>query len=581
MKKNIKRSFAFNACVAIAMSLGIASIAEAHFPWLVTNDQGHAEMWFGESLDDRTYPMPAKVKAIPIHGASAKQAIKMQAIKSDDLVGLESAKPVDGHQEIAGTVTYGLYHGTRLTYHVEHLSGSDPHKWPTTARPGAALQTIVVPSDKAIKDKGISDEGITVTVLHQGKPLAKTEVKLHCEEGHEEASRKTDSNGIVRFSSSEVEPGLNAVVIGLTEQTSGTYEGETYSSTTDYLTATFRSGKSNRDVPHTSQKEKRKVSRPTLEDNSGVLVVPTDLPPLPEELTSFGGAVLDNKLYVYGGHTGAAHSYSTTEQSDRFWSLDLSKTSGSAWQKLPSGPRLQGLTLVAHENRLIRIGGFTAVNETGEPHNLQSQTSVAAFDPATGVWSEMPSLPEPRSSLDAAVLGDTVYVFGGWQLNGDNDSAKWHSSGHSLNLKDPSALWQPTTPPPFQRRAVSVAAHDGKLFVVGGMRPTKGPTTQVDAYDPITKTWSKAPPLPGSGMSGFGSSSFAANKRLYVSTLDCFVHRLAENQKSWQTVAKADPARFFHRMLPTQDRGLLLIGGANMEIGKFTAIDAIQLAEEK
>ena len=542
------------------------TIAHAHFPWLATNDQGHAVMWFGESTSDRTYNMPASIQAIELYSQERKQAIKTQPVEGEDLVGIQSKLPVGTDAEIAGTVTYGLYHGTKLTYHVEHLPHTDPATWPTEARTGAALQTIIVQDEKG---------GIQVTPLRDGQRLPDTEVKLYDQAGEEMAARSTDEHGLVSFSGDEVQPGLNAVVVGLTDsRATGTYQGEAYRSTTDYLTATFRIA--DREQPSGVKPE---PSKPTVDPNSNTSVGPAAFPNLPEELTSFGAAIADHHLYVYGGHTGDAHSYSTDEQSDRFWSLDLSGGDQAEWKELAGGPSLQGLALVAFEGRLIRIGGFTAINALGQDHDLRSQTSVASYDPAQNQWSALAALPEARSSLDAAVLGNKVYVFGGWKLDGDNDHATWHQSGWSLDLRDPSATWQPTAQPPLKRRAVSVAAHNDKLFVIGGMQAEGGPTTRVDVYDPQSDQWSQGPSIPGAGMSGFGSAAFACGGHLIVSTMDGFVHRLNSSGDSWETIAKIDPARFFHRMLPLNETTLLLVGGANMGIGKFTRIDAISLVD--
>lgn len=221
------------------------------------------------------------------------------------------------------------------------------------------------------------------------------------------------------------------------------------------------------------------------------------------------------------------------------------------------------------------------MNETGDEHDLHSQANVAKYSPATKTWTDLPSLPEPRSSLDAAVLGDRVFVFGGWQMQGESDDNQWHETAWSLNLADKAAAWKPVATPPFQRRATSVAAHDGKLFVLGGMQAVGGPTTRVDVYDPSSDSWTEGPAIPGSGMSGFGSSAFECDGELYVSAMDGFVHQLNDNGKAWTTIAKSDPARFFHRMLPVDEASMLMVGGANMEIGKFTQIDAIRLAKHR
>ena len=289
-------------------------------------------------------------------------------------------------------------------------------------------------------------------------------------------------------------------------------------------------------------------------------------------MTSFGAAILDGKLYAYGGHTGNAHSYSTAEQSGRLWALDLAAGEDGRWEKVLEGPKLQGLALVAHAGKLIRIGGFTAVNDVGEEHDLRSQTSVAAFDPSSGTWSDLPSLPEPRSSFDAAVLDDRVYVFGGWKLAGDSDESHWHTSAWSLDLSDPASDWQSLAPMPVQRRALAVAAHDQKLFLIGGMNADGGPTTEVLIYDPANDSWAPGPSLPGEGMAGFGSAAFATGGALYVSVYDGHIFVLADEGQSWKTVAKLESGRFFHRMLPVSDDELIILGGANMQVGKFTEI---------
>ena len=62
--------------------------------------------------------------------------------------------------------------------------------------------------------------------------------------------------------------------------------------------------------------------------DSGAVLSSTDWPPLPSAATSFGAAVLDRSdgrdIYLYGGHVGNAHSYSTSEQTGNFYRLRIS-----------------------------------------------------------------------------------------------------------------------------------------------------------------------------------------------------------------------------------------------------------------
>ena len=303
----------------------------------------------------------------------------------------------------------------------------------------------------------------------------------------------------------------------------------------------------------------------------------SQFPDLPEELTSFGATMLDNRIFVYGGHTGSAHSYSTAEQSNRFWSLDLdSQPQQAKWEKLPEGPKLQGLALVAVGSKIVRLGGFTAMNAEGEEHDLHSQSTVAAYDPKTKKWSALPPMPEPRSSFDAVAVGTTIYIAGGWNMNGEKQT-DWHKTAWSIDLSNENAKWEALPNAPFQCRAVSVAALDRKLFVIGGMQMKSGPTTEVHVFDMDSQKWSAGPKIPGSGMSGFGTAAFATGGGLYVSAMDGFVHKLSKQGDQWRTIAKQEPSRFFHRMLPVSKNKMILLGGANMQIGKFTELEELTI----
>ena len=337
-----------------------------------------------------------------------------------------------------------------------------------------------------------------------------------------------------------------------------------FDSPSHYLTVAFPSDSDAEAVNQTSKKPAPHASIPIVK------VKPTDLPTLPVEVTSFGGAVANKTLFIYGGHIGSAHSYSTAEQSDEFWSLDLKEP--NKWRSRPSGPRLQGLVMVPHQDSVIRIGGFTARNAEGEKHDLHSQAGVSRFDLKNDRWVDLDSLPEPRSSLGATVIGDDIYVIGGWALKGEETD--WHRTAWKLDAGDPSAKWQAIAEPPFQRRALFVASHNGLVYVIGGMGQ-EGPTTRTDVYDPKKDSWTRGPDLVGEPMTGFGCASQSLGKELYVSTISGNIQCLGKDNKSWEVVEKYDPARFFHVMVPWTDHAMLLVGGANMSVGKFTELDAV------
>jgi hypothetical protein len=233
--------------------------------------------------------------------------------------------------------------------------------------------------------------------------------------------------------------------------------------------------------------------------------------------------------------------------------------------------------MVANGDQLILIGGFLATNEEGDVHHLYSQSQVVTFDTKSGQWSSLPSLPAGRSSHDAIVLGDQLYVVGGWNMDGP-ESTEWHDTAYVLNLRDTAAGWRELPAPGFQRRALALAAFDGKLFALGGMERQGGPTRSTSVYDPQTQAWSDGPELVGAqGMVGFGAAAWPLDGRLVVTAYDGSVQVLSVDQQSWEVVGHTGDARFFHRLMPWSPGHLVLIGGASMEVGKFQQPEVVRI----
>jgi N-acetylneuraminic acid mutarotase len=221
------------------------------------------------------------------------------------------------------------------------------------------------------------------------------------------------------------------------------------------------------------------------------------LPDLPAPVSSFGAAVVGDHVYVYGGHVGKAHTYSTDTTLGEFRRLDLKNP--TKWEDLPGGPKLQGLALVAHGAKLYRVGGMQPQNSKSEKTDTKSQASCAVFDPAAGKWTDIEPLPEPRSSHDAAVVGDTLYVFGGWRLNGKDGKSEWIDHGWALDLAKPGAKWQKVNEP-FRRRALTATGHGGKVYVIGGLNSKAETELAVNVYDPKSRTASpRRRPSPAAG----------------------------------------------------------------------------------
>jgi hypothetical protein len=324
------------------------------------------------------------------------------------------------------------------------------------------------------------------------------------------------------------------------ETTPGQRGGESYAEVRHYATLVFDAG-----TP---------ASGSTVQSTSGTAA--TRVATLPEGTSSFGAAASDGWLYVYGGHVVPTHSYSTEAVSGKFNRLRLAD--GKTWERLPDGPPLQGLNLAAHGGKIYRVGGMQPQNKPGEPQDIRSIADVARFDPATGKWEALPSLPVPRSSHDVVVVGNTLVVVGGWTLKG-KEKTEWPDSIELLDLSAPSLAWK-RAPQPFKRRALIAAAIDGKVHVLGGFNERSQVVHGSTVFDVARGTWSDGPELPGGSMNGFGPAAAVVASTLYVSVDDGGLYRLDPTARTWTKVGQSTP-RIVHRLIADSGR-ILVIGGA-------------------
>lgn len=539
---------------------------EAHFLWIVqgqpatTSEKSSAaplHVYFGEAAEADDPDLLKGVKGAQVWQLTAdgkSRAIKLK-MGEDSLVG--TPRSDDQASLFALRHSYGVIDRGNSRFLLNYYGKTGPAL-------GSPLWQKVDSGEKLALDivPGPAADGVQLQIQWQGKPVAGAEVKIQGPGLDDELEATSSPQGQVNFTIPG--GGLYSIRARHIEKKTGTHQDDSYDTVRHYCTLALN-------VPAGKAKD---PSAKAGEHPEAPAVAARQLAALPQPVTSFGAAVLGDDVYVYGGHKGAAHSYSRSGQSNLLWKLPLDGKSN--WETVSKAEHLQGLAMVALKGNLYRIGGFTARNAEDEDHDLWSQDAVARFAPDQKKWLELPPLPEPRSSHDAAVLGGRIYVAGGWQLRGDQDS-RWHTTAWSIDPTAATPKWKPLPTPPFQRRAISLASHDGRLFVIGGMQSRGGPTTRVDYYDPQKGKWFRGPDLQGKPMDGFGSSSFATNGNLYVTTISGKLQRLSSDGAAWEVVGNLERSRFFHRMVPIADGKLLLVGGADMRVGKFDEVDVVEV----
>jgi outer membrane protein assembly factor BamB len=301
---------------------------------------------------------------------------------------------------------------------------------------------------------------------------------------------------------------------------------------------------------------------------------PAALPDLPAGITSFGAALHDGALHVFGGHLGKPHGYSRDEVLQPVLRLPIAP--GSTWEELPPDEPALGAALVSHPAGLLRLGGMQPRNPKGEEDDLWSLPLVRRFAPASRTWNALPDLPAPRSSHDACRLGDTVFVVGGWNLRGPDEPPVWADTALRLDLSAPEPRWE-SFPQPFRRRALAVAATPTRLHALGGLTAEGETSLRVDVLDLASGTWSVGPDLPDSPVKGFGLAATAVGDAVFVTGFSGGVHRLDPGADAWTEVARLAHPRMFARLVADEASSRLLVIGGSGKGGHVRAIESVPL----
>lgn len=296
---------------------------------------------------------------------------------------------------------------------------------------------------------------------------------------------------------------------------------------------------------------------------------------LPRGLTSFGAAADGGWLYVMGGYHGTPHAYSVEGQSAAFMQVNLLEPGDL--RLLPDVEPVQGVELEAWRGKLVRVGGMHARNAEGEDADLHSTDRVALFDPLEGSWTELPALPEGRSSHRAVVIGDRLHVVGGWTMTGAGAKPAWRSELLTLDLTAPDLGWA-SAPVPFQRRALGAAATAaGELVVVGGLTPDRKISAETWILSADGDSWTQGPDFPDRG---FGVAASPSPRGVVASGKSGEVYVLGADGGSWEPLGRLSHGRIFHELVPGVDGDLVAMGGiVGMGTrGRVRSIERLSLA---
>lgn len=114
---------------------------------------------------------------------------------------------------------------------------------------------------------------------------------------------------------------------------------------------------------------------------------------------------VDSKIYVMGGGTSNDDLTTVTGQN---WSYDPESGKWERLESVPGPPRLLQAACAVDETIYV-FGGLT--QKSGEPY--RNLDDAYRFDTRSGKWSAIRALPRPVRAAWATRVGDQIYIFGG------------------------------------------------------------------------------------------------------------------------------------------------------------------------
>jgi hypothetical protein len=561
MKKSNYVSIAMIALLQFVLS----ATASAHFIYVYSHD-GKAKVVFGEGLEPDQARFLAGLKSMKAYKVEdgKRVPIELSQQTEDEAGWFEASLESSGHI-VDIHCPYGVFgKGEKkmlLDYSAKYINLN-------AGQPATANSQLVLDLVPAMTNGRLS-----VTAYFNGAPVKDIELEVTRQEGDTYAQTDADGRAVLNPFSRYVVRGKHSV------SESGELDGKKYSEKKYYCTLVI-------DTDPLPKKANDVAAKVATSDVAGadaaevaavsVAKVDAGLADFPKGMTSFGATVAEGQIFVIGGKSGRAHRYAKSFQNRDVLCLSVDGSQAD-WEAVGENLGLQGLAIVAHGGKVFRIGGLEAKNAEGDKQDLHSVSDFVQFDPATKKWKQLPALPAGRSSIDACVVGDQVFVVGGWCMG--EGAPKWATTMLKFDLSDLDGQWKKIDAP-FKTRAMAVRHHDNKLFAIGGIQESGGPTNLVHVYDLATGKWSQGPEMPTNGpMKAFGCSAVSTQGHLLASTYDGGIYALNADHSGWAKIHELDDGRFFHQMLPVAENRFALVGGSHMESGSHFEVEVFEVTD--
>ncbi|PPJ51451.1 hypothetical protein CBER1_09150 [Cercospora berteroae] len=202
---------------------------------------------------------------------------------------------------------------------------------------------------------------------------------------------------------------------------------------------------------------------------------------LPRPLNHPNAIGLDNKIYVFGGFDDGGDTRKILHSVNASWVYD---STSDTWNSLPPpSPSRAQAALAVHGDKIYVIGGFTDLVISEQLPLPATLTHVSVFDTTTSSWITEDFLPELARHIPSGVDHARAEVV--------NDTLLF-----ILDLLDLAAGWKEGASMPTPRATFGAGVIGNKIVTIGGEGNATSAAeiplrlfNEVEVYDTVTDSW--------------------------------------------------------------------------------------------
>lgn len=230
----------------------------------------------------------------------------------------------------------------------------------------------------------------------------------------------------------------------------------------------------------------------------------------PIQLHHFQAVAFEDAIYIIGAFTD---DYPGEKSVDRVIKYYPEKDLFEYSHEIPESRRRGAAGAVVYQDKIYILGG------SNNGHIGGYQSWFDEYDPKTGEWRQLADAPRSRDHFQAVIIGHQLYAVAGRRTSQGTNQI-FSQTVAEVDVFDFTTHTWSTLPStanlPTLRAGNMAIAWDKKLLVAGGESATQQEAhSEVELFDPITRTWQ---PLPSLVEGRHGTGLGILNNTLYTAS---------------------------------------------------------------